>query len=116
MTEREFSVCRWYDRLCLTSNEIFLPLYFARTRWLVMGGGAGSGKSRFAARKLIERCMSEAGHRMLVCRKVYATLRESCWALLKAEIGSYYRTAVPRRRYLPCRSLSERLGDTVRGA
>ena len=90
MTEREFSVCRWYDRLCLTSNEIFLPLYFARTRWLVMGGGAGSGKSRFAARKLIERCMSEAGHRMLVCRKVYATLRESCWALLKAEIESYY--------------------------
>lgn len=90
MTEREFEVCRWYDQLRRTSNEAFLPLFFAKERWLVLCGGAGSGKSRLAARKVIERCASEAGHRILVCRKVFATLRESCYSLLVSEVETYY--------------------------
>lgn len=80
----------WYGALRRTSNEVFLPLFFDRHRWLVLMGGAGSGKSNFAARKVIERCLGEPGHRILVCRKVAATLRESCYALLCEEIARYY--------------------------
>ena len=90
MDKREFEACRWYDNLSRTSNDVFLPLFFARDRWLVLCGGAGSGKSRFAARKVIERCLSESGHRFLVCRKVFATLRESCYSLMASEIEAYY--------------------------
>lgn len=90
LTEREFQVCRWYYGLKETSNDVFLPLFFDRTYWMVLKGGAGSGKSRFAARKVIERCVNEAGHRMLVCRKVFNTLRESCYSLLVAEIENHY--------------------------
>ncbi len=64
------------------SNESFFPLYFDKHRYLVLKGGGGSGKSIFAGSKIIERCRREPGHRMLVCRKVARTLRESCFQQL----------------------------------
>ena len=64
------------------SNESFFPLYWDQHRFLVLKGGGGSGKSIFAGSKVIERCRREPGHRMLVCRKVAKTLRESCFQQL----------------------------------
>lgn len=50
----------------------------SRARYLVECGGRGSGKSEFAARKIIFRCLAEGpGHRFLVLRKVRARCRES---------------------------------------
>lgn len=90
LSELQRRAVLWYSTLRRTSNDVFLPLFHDSHRWLVLMGGAGSGKSNFAARKVIERCMGEPGHRYLVCRKVAATLRESCYALLCAELERYY--------------------------
>ncbi len=46
-------------------------------RFLLLYGGAGSGKSEFAARKLILRCIGERNHRFLILRKVRSRIWES---------------------------------------
>lgn len=70
------------------TNEIFYPLYTNNSRYLVLMGGGGSGKSVFATQKIIYRMISEQGsgkkpaHRILVLRKVAKTLRDSVFAEL----------------------------------
>lgn len=89
-SEREIAAAEWWRDLKATTNETFLPLYFERRRYLVLMGGAGSGKSIFAGRKILERAVSEPGHRFLVVRKVGKTLRESCFAQLQAQLAECY--------------------------
>lgn len=91
-----YTAACWYKELCRTSNAAFIPLYFDKHRYLVLKGGGGSGKSVFAARKVLERAVSESGHRFLVCRKVGRTLRESCYRLILAQLGMYYPDVKPR--------------------
>lgn len=80
----------WYRGLRETSNPTFMPLYFDESRYLVLKGGGGSGKSIFAGRKVLERCVSQSGHRILVCRKVGRTIRESCFMQLREQMGQHY--------------------------
>ncbi|MBP3413148.1 MAG: PBSX family phage terminase large subunit [Oscillospiraceae bacterium] len=87
---------RWWQNLCATNNETFLPLFFDEHKHLVLKGSAGSGKSIFAGRKILERCATEAGHRMLVVRKVAKTLRESCFDQLKKQAYQYYPDAIKK--------------------
>lgn len=68
----------------------FQPLLFCRKRYLVLKGGGGSGKSHFAADKVIWRSVDEAGHRQLVVRKVGKDLRDSCFALLRSHLAEHY--------------------------
>lgn len=63
--------------LDLLVGEAFFPLLEVILRYLVMCGGRGSGKSEFAARKLILRGWTEGRHRFLVMRKVRKTLADS---------------------------------------
>ena len=65
----------WYQKLRLSTNDAFFPLYKNQSRYLVLKGGAGSGKSIFAGRKILERIVSEEEHRALVLRKVARTIR-----------------------------------------
>ena len=58
-------------------SDSFLPLLDKPSRYLVLCGGAGSGKSEFAARKLYYRSKKEGGHRFLILRKVRSRVRES---------------------------------------
>ena len=78
------------NKLYAESNPPFWPLYWDHHRYLVLKGGAGSGKSIFAGRKVLERVTHEPGHRWLVCRKVARTLRESCFAQLRGQIAESY--------------------------
>lgn len=80
----------WFNTLCETSNKAFVPLFADEHRYLVLKGGGGSGKSIFAGRKVIERCVAEAGHRFLVARKVAKTLRESCFEQLVRQAREFY--------------------------
>ena len=80
----------WYRDLRRESNPAFFPLFFDKSRYLVLKGGGGSGKSIFAGRKVLERCTSEPGHRWLVVRKVARTLRESCFEQLKSQALEHY--------------------------
>lgn len=63
-------------------NETYLPYLQAYThKYEVYYGGSGSGKSYFIAQKLIVKaCKSK--RRILVIRKVSATLKDSCFKLL----------------------------------
>ncbi len=88
--DRDLLLARWYRDLRDTNNEAFLPLFFDDHRYLVLKGGGGSGKSIFAGRKVLERCVAERGHRFLVCRKVGRTLRNSCFQQLLGQIGRYF--------------------------
>lgn len=94
MDEKALQAALWYKQLCESNNAVYLPLFFDHHRHLILMGGGGSGKSIFAGRKVLERCATEPGHRMLVVRKVAKTLRESCFDQLKAQAMQYYGPAI----------------------
>jgi phage terminase large subunit len=54
-----------------------------KDRYLVLYGGAGSGKSVFAAQKIMHRLLTETPHRWLLVRKVSKTIRNSQFKLFK---------------------------------
>ena len=83
-------VTRRGEELRRTNNGTFLPLFADESRYLVLKGGGGSGKSIFAGRKLLERAVFEGGHRFLVCRKVGRTLRNSCFRQILGQIGEVF--------------------------
>jgi len=70
-------------------NKAFVPLWKDKSRYLVLWGGAGSGKSVFAAQKLVYRAVTEPGHKFLVVRKVAKTIRQSAFAEVRNVIGSW---------------------------
>lgn len=65
-------------------NQAFYEALHWNKRFINLYGGAGSGKSYFAAQKIVYRCLQEPGHNILVCRKVKATMRNSTFALIKS--------------------------------
>ena len=62
--------------------------FHSKHRYIVMRGGAGSGKSVFATQKIIARILNEQGHKFLVLRKVGSTIKNSVFALFKQIIIS----------------------------
>lgn len=69
-------------------NPTYIPLMQEKSEFLHLYGSAGSGKSRFEAQREIVKSFlpHRARRRTIVARKVYSTLRESCYAELKAAI------------------------------
>lgn len=84
----------WWGIVKKRTVPKFLPLLFDEHKHLILKGGGGSGKSIFAGQKLIERCVSEPGHRFLVTRKVATTLRQSCFHQLATQARDMYPEAV----------------------
>jgi len=74
----------------------FKHLLKNKTRWEVLKGGAGSGKSHNTALKLVYRAITEPKHRMLILRKVGRTIRESVFELAKQVISD---TGLPESLY-----------------
>lgn len=70
----------------LVENDIYIPLLENKSRFLVLFGGGGSGKSVFAAHKIILRTVGERGHKFLALRKVGDTVKDSIFAELQAAI------------------------------
>lgn len=71
-------------------NPVYLPLLDDEVhRYIVLYGGAGSGKSVFAAQRLIIRMMSKKLCNILVVRKVGDTNRTSTFALLRQVISRW---------------------------
>ena len=67
-------------------NDCYRKDLLYNGRYLVLLGGAGSGKSYFATQKLILRAM-QSKHRFLVLRKVERTIRESVFKLFTSVIS-----------------------------
>jgi len=74
------------SRLPEVTNRIYYPLFSDTSRYQVLVGGAGSGKSYYAAMAKLVRCVQRPKNRTLVVRKVATTLRNSVWRLLKDEL------------------------------
>lgn len=71
-------------------NRAYLPLLQNdESRYLVLYGGAGSGKSVFAAQRLLVRLMERPGRNLLVARAVAATHRDSTYALFRQVISRW---------------------------
>lgn len=70
----------------IEANDCFIPLYENQSRFIVLPGGAGSGKSIFCADKIVHRTLCEMGHRFLCLRKVGDTVEDSIFAELSAAI------------------------------
>lgn len=70
-------------------NPAFHRLLDDQSRYMVLKGGGGSGKSIFAGQKLLYRMVSDQGHRILIVRKVAKTLRESVFSQLRANIADW---------------------------
>lgn len=70
-------------------NDIYEEAITNTSQILVLYGSASSGKSYFAAQKIILRCLTEKGHRFLIIRKVGNTLKDSVFQLLKDVISEF---------------------------
>lgn len=70
-------------------NQSYRDLLNNEQRYLLLYGGAGSGKSHFAAQKILLRMLLEPNQRFLVCRKVARTIRNSQFRLFKDLIAQY---------------------------
>ena len=70
------------------TNDVYVPYYMNKSRYLVLYGGAGSGKSVFVGQKIVYRMLTEQKHKFLVARKVEATIRESARAEIIGAIQS----------------------------
>ncbi|OHR73998.1 hypothetical protein HMPREF3291_05275 [Bacillus sp. HMSC76G11] len=106
------------------SKEVFNKIYLDndllndKSRYLVLMGGGGSGKSVFAAQKWVIRLMKESHptykHRILVLRKVKDTLRGSVFEQLKDVINRWNLNPlfqIPKGRnselYIKCKNGNE---------
>ena len=77
-------------------NDTFLPLLNNQDRLLLLYGGAGSGKSVFAAQKKLFRVLNEPNSRFLITRKIARTLRNSVFQLFRDliaqwDLGDYFK-------------------------
>lgn len=71
-------------------NPAYLPLLFDEEhRYLVLYGGAGSGKSVFAVQRFLVRLMQKPLCNLLVVRAVGLTNRDSTYALFRQVIGKW---------------------------
>ncbi|MCD4839740.1 PBSX family phage terminase large subunit [Neobacillus sedimentimangrovi] len=69
-------------------NEAYLPLLNNTERFTVLYGGAGSGKSHFVVQKMIIKALKYPNRKILVIRKVLATVRESMFALFLEQLSN----------------------------
>jgi len=70
-------------------NETFRPLIDNESRFEIFYGGAGSGKSRFIAQRLVYRHLRDSGRKSLVVRKVGRTMRHSVYAEISNIISNW---------------------------
>jgi len=68
-------------------NDLYIPYINEQSRFLILFGGGGSGKSVFACFKVCLRTVTEKGHKFLVFRKVASTIKESVFSEIKAMLS-----------------------------
>jgi len=70
------------------TSPAFIPYFKDKSRYQVLYGGAGSGKSHKVARVILQRILKEK-HNYLIVRKVDRTIKRSVFALMKALISQW---------------------------
>lgn len=72
------------------NSPAFIPYYMDKSRYQVLWGGAGSGKSHKVARRILIRCI-EQKHNYLVTRKVNRTIKRSVFTLFRNILSLWCR-------------------------
>lgn len=67
-------------------NDVFLPLWEQNPKIWILRGGRGGGKSEAVADRLIEDCRTEKYFKCYYGRKVFETVRHSCFETLYTSI------------------------------
>ena len=72
-------------------SPAFVPIFKDQSRYQVIWGGAGSGKSHMVARKILYRLLKESNvkHNFLVIRKVDRTIKRSVFTLIRNIISKW---------------------------
>jgi len=70
-------------------NPAFRAIFDNRDRYILLWGGRDSGKSYSTAVKLVVECLTEKNFKCLLIRKVYDTIKESQYDLIKGVIEDY---------------------------
>ena len=70
-------------------NDVFLPLLDDENRYLVLKGGAGSGKSVFVGQRYIYKLLKNPKFNLLVIRNTGKSNRDSTFALFKQIITKW---------------------------
>ena len=78
-----------FSRLPQVINSAYYPLLFDTRRFNVLYGGAGSGKSVFAAQRYVYRMLAKPGHNILAVRKVDKANRDSTFAIMMQTISQW---------------------------
>lgn len=76
-------------------NPDFYKLFGNTSRYLIMVGGAGSGKSFFASQKIVVRCLMSK-IRFIVLRKVARTNRQSTFKRIQNQINMWGLSSLVR--------------------
>jgi len=81
------------SNLAEVTNPAFQPLFTNKDRWLILMGGGGSGKSYFAAEKVLIRILKAASegrvHNFLCLRKTKVSARTSIFKLFCEYISEW---------------------------
>lgn len=71
-------------------SPAFVPLFTDQSRYQIIWGGAGSGKSHIVARKVLYRLLKEPiKHNFLIIRKVDRTIKRSVFTLVRNIISKW---------------------------
>lgn len=72
-------------------SPAFVPVFTDQSRYQVVWGGAGSGKSHIVARKILYRLLKEKDckHNFLIIRKVDRTIKRSVFTLIRNIISRW---------------------------
>ncbi len=70
------------------TSPAFIPYFKDKSRYQILYGGAGSGKSHKVARVILQRILKEK-HNYLIVRKVDRTIKRSVFALMKNLISQW---------------------------
>jgi phage terminase large subunit len=76
------------DKLAIEVAPVFEPL-LEPSRYKGAWGGRGSGKSQFFADAIIIECLRRPGLRVLACREIQKSLKESAKRLIESKIEDY---------------------------
>lgn len=76
-------------------SPAFVPAFVDQSRYQILWGGAGSGKSHIVARKILYRLLKEnhVKHNFLVIRKVDRTIKRSVFTLIRNIISRWRLTS-----------------------
>jgi phage terminase large subunit len=75
------------ERLNKQTNDCYITLYENKSRYLILYGGAGSGKSVFVGQKIVNKLKSKKGINYLILRNTANSNRISTFPLIKQTIN-----------------------------